>query len=103
MLEVIEWVALAVILKSAALIPFWRRSHVVDIDHAWNTAWQIPEGASYVPELLLTNGSGLVSYVGSDGVLRTERAWTAESNDSPPIRRTPVGNVIPLFGRIGGE
>lgn len=120
MLEVIAILACAVALKGAVFIPYLlqaRRKPLVtdDIDHAWNTAWVMPDMDAYmrsqhdtirkiaagtaVPELRLTNGYGLVSSIGSDGVLRTERHMRSpDANASPE----PPGNVIPIW-KHGGK
>lgn len=50
------------------------------------------------PEVAVKLPDGQTRYISSAGMLASP-----ESFDSPVIGGPPVGNVIPLFGPIGGE
>lgn len=103
MLAAVAATAACVCLKLVILIPYWlRRPKTLvcdEIEHAWNSAWVLPDMPAYmdvaVPEVLLTNQSGLVSYIDSNGVMRNKRA---PGTNVPP---GPLADVLPLRRRAG--
>jgi hypothetical protein len=109
----------AVLLKAAAFAPLFRlRDNLthIEVDHgtivtgsedapAWT--FNMPKSrfnVEVVPEVMLTNGSGLVGYIDNRGTLRTE-----SGHYDPLAGRVvtePIGslaNVIDLAGRRPGE